>query len=64
MPWFPNNLLNEPTFFNSSNNEIVETANREVKENISFRSNESKFGMLLFTNIVLVLLQGETCRVL
>ena len=44
--------------------EFVETENREVKENISFRSNASKFGMLLSTNILLALLRGETCRIL
>ena len=38
--------------------------NREVKENIFFRSNASKFGMLLSTNILLALLRGVTCRIL
>ena len=44
--------------------EFVETDNREVKENNSFRSNASKLGMLLSTNILLALLRGETCRIL
>ena len=44
--------------------EFVEIDNREVKENIYFRSNGSKFGMLLSTNILLALLRGETCRIL
>ena len=44
--------------------EFVEIDNREVKENISFRSNASKFGMLLSINILLTLLRGETCRIL
>ena len=41
--------------------EFVEIDNREVKENISFRINDSKFGMLLSTNI---LPRGKTCRIL
>ena len=41
--------------------EFVETDNREVKENNSFRSDASKLGMLLSTNILLALLRGETC---
>ena len=44
--------------------EFVEIDNREMKENISFQSNASKFGMLLSTNILLALLRGETCRIL
>ena len=44
--------------------EFVEIDNREVKENISFQSNASNFGMLLFTNILLALLRGETCKIL
>ena len=44
--------------------EFVETDNQEVKENNSFRSNASKLGMLLSTNILFALLQGETCRIL
>ena len=38
--------------------EFVEIDNREVKENNYFRSNASKFGMLLSTNILLALLRG------
>ena len=44
--------------------EFVETLNREVKENTSFLSNASKFGMLLSTNILLAQLRGGTCRIL
>ena len=44
--------------------EFVEIDNREVKGNISFRSNASKFRMLLSANISLALLRGETCRIL
>ena len=44
--------------------EFMKIDNREVKENISFGSNASKFGMLLSTNILLALLRGETCRIL
>ena len=43
--------------------EFAEIDIREVKENISFRSNASKFGMLLSTNRLLALLQGGTCRI-
>ena len=39
--------------------EFVEIDDREVKENISFRNNRSKSGMLLSTNILLALLRGE-----
>ena len=52
----PNNLLCEPKDFKRSNNRICETLNREVKENTSFLSNASKFGILLSTNILLALL--------
>ena len=38
--------------------EFVEISNREVKENISFQSNTSKFGRFLSTNILLALLRG------
>ena len=44
--------------------EFVETFNREVKENTSFLSKASKFGILLSTNILLALLRGGTCRIL
>ena len=44
--------------------EFVETLNREVKENTSFLSNASKFGILLSTNILLALLRGGTCGIL
>ena len=44
--------------------EFVETLNREVKENTSFLSNASKFGILLSTNILLALLRGGTYRIL
>ena len=49
--------------------EFLEIDNREVKENIYFRSNASKFGMLLSTNngpdsINLAPLRGETCSFL
>ena len=44
--------------------EFGEIDNREVKENISFQSNVSKFGMLISTNILLALLRGGTCRIL
>ena len=44
--------------------EFVEIDNREVKENISFRSSVSKFGMLLSTNILLAQLREETCSVI
>ena len=45
--------------------EFVEIDNREVRENNYFRSNASKFGMLLSTNILLAaLLREETCRIL
>ena len=44
--------------------EFVETLNRKVKENTSFLSNASKFGILLSTNILLALLRGGTCRIL
>ena len=44
--------------------EFVETDIREVKENNSFRSNASKLGILLPTNILHALLRGETCRIL
>ena len=44
--------------------EFVETFNREVKENTSFLSNASKFGILLFPNILLAILIGGTCRIL
>ena len=44
--------------------EFVETLNREVKENTSFLSNASKFGILLSTNIFLALLRGGTCIIL
>ena len=40
--------------------QILEIDNREVKENIAFRSNASKFGMILSTNILLAVLRGET----
>ena len=43
---------------------FVETLNREVKENIYFLSNASKFGILLSTNILLALLRRGTCRIL
>ena len=43
---------------------FVDTLNREVKENTSFLSKASKFGMLLSTNILLALLRGGTCRIL
>ena len=39
--------------------QFVETDNREVKENISFRNSASKFGMLLSTNILLALLRAN-----
>ena len=39
--------------------EFVETNNREVKENNSFRSNASKLGMLLSTNIQLSICYRE-----
>ena len=44
--------------------ESVKTFNREVKENTSFLSNASKFGILLSTNILLALLRGGTCKIL
>ena len=44
--------------------EFVERFNREVKENTSFPSNASKFGILLSTNILLALLRGGTCKIL
>ena len=44
--------------------EFVEIDNRGVRENNYFRSNASKFGMLLSTNMLLALLRGETCRIL
>ena len=37
----------------------IETFNREVKENTSFVSNASKFGILLSTNILLALLAAR-----
>ena len=43
--------------------EFVETFSREVKENTTFLSNASKFGMLLSTNILVALLRGGTCRI-
>ena len=39
--------------------EFMETFNREVKENTSFLSNASKFGILLSTNILLALLAAR-----
>ena len=44
--------------------EFVEIDDREVKENISFRNNGSKFGILLSTNILPELLRRVTCRIL
>ena len=38
---------------------FMETLNREVKENTSFLSNASKFGILLSTNILLALLAAR-----
>ena len=39
--------------------EFVETDNREIKENISFQSNASKFRMLLSTNIFWYYCEGK-----
>ena len=64
MARLPNNILMSQQFSIALIIEFVETDNREAKENISFRSNVSKFGMLSSTNILLALLRGETCRIL
>ena len=43
---------------------LLEHFNLEVNEKDSFRSNDSKLGMLFLTNISLALLRRETCKIL
>ena len=43
---------------------LLEHFNLEVNEKVSFRSSDTKLGILFLTNISLALLPRETCKIL